>query len=142
MGIDMQVRKNQKNVASANGRVYGSVFSNNQAGAKISMKLLKSSSSMETRIVKRDAGTGLSASYSFETDNPILAKYFTSISIDFNTKIEGVINDVEWNVVYSRNKDESTKRVANLKFITDCFTGPCFIYKIVYNTDSEILGKY
>ena len=142
MGIDMQVRKNQKNVASANGRVYGSVFSNNQAGAKISMKLLKSSSSMETRIVKRDAGKGLSASYSFETDNPILAKYFTSISIDFNTKIEGVINDVEWNVVYSRNKDESTKRVANLKFITDCFTGPCFIYKIVYNTDSEILGKY
>lgn len=142
MGIDMQVRKNKNNVASASGRVYGSVFSNSQAGAKFSMKLLKSSSSMESRIVKRDAGKGISASYSFETDNPILAKYFTTLSIEFNTKIENNINDVEWNVVYSRNKDDSTKRVANLKFVTDCFTGPCFIYKIVYDTDSEILGKF
>jgi hypothetical protein len=140
MGIDMQMSKNKQNVASANGRVYGSVFSNSQSGAKISMKLLKSTSSMETRIVKRNAGKGISASYSFETDNPILEKYFTMLNIDFNTKVENDINDVEWNVVYSRNKDVSTKRVANLKFSTDCFTGPCYIYKIVYDTNSEILG--
>lgn len=76
----------------------------------------------------------------YKTDSEFLGRNFRLLRIEWDSKYENNLSQLNFNVDYRRPSDDTT-RSAKFNWSSDCYTGSCNTYKMNYDTNSDILGS-
>ena len=92
--------------------------------------------------VEHDCLTGRCKLYkqTWKSDSEFLSKNFRLFNIDYLNTVENKFDEHKLNIEYDAGFVKKVRH-ANLNIYTDCVVGSCDVYKLNYETDSEILGR-